>query len=109
MDKNIISKNGEIKVSVEVTNSGNRDGEEVVQLYLRDLVGSLTRPVKELKGFQKMMIKTGETKTINFTINADKLQFYTANKKWEVEPGDFNVWVGGDSNASLKASFIVSE
>lgn len=109
LDKNIISKNGEIKVSVEVTNSGNRDGEEVVQLYLRDLVGSLTRPVKELKGFQKMMIKTGETKTINFTINADKLQFYTANKKWEVEPGDFNVWVGGDSNASLKASFIVSE
>jgi beta-glucosidase len=109
LDKNIIPKNGEIIVSVDVSNKGNRDGEEVVQLYIRDLFGSLTRPVKELKSFQKLMIKAGETKTIHFTINSDMLQFYTVNKKWEVEPGDFNVWVGGDSKASLKASFIISE
>lgn len=109
LDKNIIPKNGEIAVSVEISNIGNRDGEEVVQLYIRDLVGSLTRPLRELKGFKKMMIKAGETKTIQFTINPEMLQFYTVNKKWEVEPGDFNIWLGGDSRASLKASFIVSD
>ncbi|WP_445738130.1 beta-glucosidase BglX [Mariniflexile sp.] len=109
LDKNTISKTEEIKLSVEVSNTGTRDGEEVVQLYIRDLVGSLTRPVKELKGFQKTMIKAGETKTIYFAVNADMLQFYTINKKWEVELGDFNVWVGGDSNAPLKASFSVTE
>ncbi|MDO7171747.1 beta-glucosidase BglX [Mariniflexile sp. AS56] len=109
LDKNNIPKNGEIKASVTVSNTGTRDGEEVVQLYIRDLFGSLTRPVKELKGFQKLMIKAGETKTVHFTINAEMLQFYTVNKKWEVEPGDFNIWVGGDSKASLKALFTVTE
>jgi len=109
LDKTEISINGEIKVSVEVMNVGSMDGEEVVQLYIRDLVGSLTRPIKELKGFEKTMIKAGETKTINFTINSEMLQFYTINKTWEVEPGDFNIWIGGDSKASLKSSFIVSE
>lgn len=109
LDKSVISKEGSIKVSVDVFNSGGRDGEEVVQLYIRDLIGSITRPVRELKAFEKVMIKAGETKTIHFTINSDVLQFYTLNKKWEVEPGDFNLWVGGDSKASLKASFVVSE
>lgn len=109
LDKTEIPKNGEIKVSVEVMNVGSMDGEEVVQLYIRDLVGSLTRPIKELKGFKKTMIKAGETKTINFTINSEMLQFYTINKTWEVEPGDFNIWIGGDSKAHLKTSFIVSE
>ncbi|KAA5827606.1 beta-glucosidase BglX [Algibacter amylolyticus] len=107
LDKTEIPTNGEIKVSVDVTNTGNRDGEEVIQLYIRDLIGSITRPIKELKGFEKTMIKSGETKTIHFTINAETLQFYTINKKWEVEPGDFNVWVGGDSTTNLKASFTV--
>ena len=73
------------------------------------MIGSLTRPIKELKGFQKIMIKAGETKTVQFTINAEMLQFYTVNKKWEVEPGDFNVWIGGDSRTSLKQLFTVSE
>ncbi|MBP0905400.1 beta-glucosidase BglX [Mariniflexile gromovii] len=109
LDKKEIAKNGEIKLSVEVSNTGTRDGEEVIQLYIRDLFGSLTRPIKELKDFKKIMIKAGETKTVNFIINAEKLQFYTINKKWEVEPGDFNVWVGGDSNAKLKATFSVTE
>ncbi|WJJ95794.1 beta-glucosidase BglX [Algibacter luteus] len=109
LDKSEISRSGEIKVSIEITNTGYRDGEEVVQLYIRDLFGSLTRPIKELKDFKKLMIKAGETKIVNFTINAEKLKFYTVNKKWEVEPGDFNVWVGGDSNATLKATFTVLE
>ena len=109
LNKNSIPYNGEIQATVEVSNTGSRDGEEVIQLYIRDLIGSLTRPIKELKGFQKIMIKAGETKTVQFTINAEMLQFYTVNKKWEVEPGDFNVWIGGDSRTSLKQLFTVSE
>ena len=107
LDKTEISTTGELKVSVNVTNTGKRDGEEVVQLYLRDLVGSFVRPIKELKGFQKIMLKAAETKKVTFIINSKTLQFYTANKKWEVEPGKFNVWVGGNSKASLMASFKV--
>ncbi len=109
LDKNEIPVNGNVKVSVEVSNTGNHDGEEVVQLYIRDLIGSSTRPVKELKGFEKIALKVGETKTVTFTLDKETLQFYTANNKWEVEPGDFDVWVGGDSNATLKASFTVVE
>ena len=100
---------GELEVSVEVSNTGKYDGEEVVQLYIRDLVGSITRPVKELKGFEKIALKAGETKTITFSINPEIVQFYTANGKWEVEPGDFEVWIGGDSNTALKTSFTVVE
>lgn len=100
---------GELKVSVDVTNSGDRVGEEAVQLYIRDLVGSIIRPVKELKGFEKITLKAGETKTVTFTINSETLQFYTANKKWEVEPGKFDVWIGGDSTTSLKKTFIVTD
>ena len=107
LDNTEISTTGELKVSVNVTNTGKRDGEEVVQLYLRDLVGSFVRPIKELKGFQKIMLKAAETKKVTFIINSKTLQFYTANKKWEVEPGKFNVWVGGNSKASLMASFKV--
>lgn len=109
LDKTEIGVNGELKASVKVTNTGKVDGEEVVQLYLRDVVGSLVRPIKELKGFEKIMLKAGESKTITFTINTDLLQFYTANNKWEVEPGEFNVWIGGDSTTKLKDTFSVSE
>ncbi len=101
--------NGKIKVSVDVSNTGEFDGEEVVQLYIQDVIGSLTRPIKELKGFEKIYLKIGETKTVHFTINAELLQFYTANNKWEVESGDFNLWIGGNSNAPLMASFKVTE
>jgi beta-glucosidase len=107
LDKNEISTDGKIKVSVDVSNTGHYDGDEVVQLYIRDLIGSLTRPVRELKGFKKIRLKAGETKTVTFMITAESLQFYTANHKWEVEPGDFELWVGGDSNAVLKGSFSV--
>lgn len=107
LDKSEIKKDGSINLSIDVTNTGKMDGEEVVQLYIHDKVGSLARPVKELKGFKKVMLKAGETKTINFIINNKTLEFYTINKKWEVEPGDFDVFIGGDSSTSLKASFTV--
>jgi len=109
LSKTEFLKNEEIKVSVQLTNTGERDGEEVVQLYIRDLAGSRTRPVKELKGFEKVALKSGETRTIAFTINAKMLQFYSANNSWEVEPGDFNIWIGGSSSADLKSSFTVIE
>ncbi|MCB0496850.1 MAG: beta-glucosidase BglX [Cyclobacteriaceae bacterium] len=107
LDKTEIGKEGSVQVSVDVTNTGNLEGEEVVQLYIRDLVGSITRPVRELKAFEKVALKAGETKTVNFTLGKEQLQFYTLNGKWEVEPGDFDVFVGGDSGASLKATFTV--
>jgi beta-glucosidase len=107
LNKTEISKDGEIEVSVTLTNSGDRAGEEVVQLYIRDLVASYIRPVKELKDFKKIYLKPGESEEIMFTITAEKLQFYTPNKRWEVEPGQFDVWIGGSSVANLKESFRV--
>lgn len=94
LDHNTMSEDGEIKVSVDVTNSGSRNADEVVQLYIRDLVASVSRPVKELKDFQRVSLKAGETKTVTFTINAEKLKFYNSNLKWVCEPGDFQVMVG---------------
>lgn len=108
LDKSEIPVNGELKVSVKVTNTGDSYGEEVVQLYIRDIVGSLVRPIKELKGFEKIALKAGETKVVSFIINSKTLQFYTANKKWEVEPGKFDVWIGGDSTTDNKTTFNVT-
>ena len=80
-----------------VTNTGKRDGAEVVQLYIRDLVGSITRPVKELKGFEKIFLKAGESKTVTFKITPELLRFYDYDLKQVAEPGDFDVMIGGDS------------
>ena len=96
---------GKITVSVDVANNSSVDGKEVVQLYIRDLIGSVTRPVKELKGFELTEIKAGQKKTITFTIDEKTIEFYTANEKWEAEPGDFMVFVGGSSYTSLEAGF----
>lgn len=109
LDTSEIKKDGTINASIELTNTGDFDGEEVVQLYIQDIYGSVTRPVRELKGFEKISLKIGETKTVSFIVNKEVLQFYTANNKWEVESGDFNLWIGTDSNASLKATFKVIE
>jgi beta-glucosidase len=100
-----INKDQSVEVSVDVTNSGNYDGKEVVQLYIRDLVGSVTRPVKELKGFQKVFIKKGDTKTVTFKLSVDDLKFYNSNLDFVAEPGEFEVFVGTNSNATLKDSF----
>jgi beta-glucosidase len=107
VDREETSKDGEIILSVDVKNTGTINGEEVVQLYIRDLVGSLVRPVKELKGFQKISLQAGETKKVSFTIDKEVLQFYTINKKWEVESGDFYLFIGGDSSAKLKKKITI--
>ncbi|WP_113924572.1 beta-glucosidase BglX [Cognataquiflexum aquatile] len=86
-----------LTVSVELTNSGKYDGKEVVQLYIRDVVGSVTRPVKELKGFQKVLLKSGETKTITFEITPEDLKFYNSDLNFVWEPGEFEIMVGGNS------------
>jgi len=98
---------GKLKVSVDVTNSGNYDGADVVQLYLRDLVGSVTRPVKELKGFQKIFLKKGETRTVEFTLTEKDLRFYNSDLKFVSEPGDFKVFVGTNSAVTLEAQFAL--
>ena len=95
MDK--INKNESVTISFDLTNTGKMDGTEIVQLYIRDEYGSITRPVKELKGFQRVALKAGETKKVEFTITPDDLKFYTIRKVWEVEPGDFTIMVGASS------------
>jgi len=102
-----LTANGQLTVSVEVTNSGNYDGAEVVQLYLRDLVGSVTRPVKELKGFQKIFLKKGESHTVKFTLTEKDLRFYNSNLQLVSEPGDFKVFVGASSANTLEADFAL--
>lgn len=94
-----------LTVSVNLKNTGKYDGEEVVQLYVRDLVGSVTRPVKELKGFEKVSLKAGEEKTITFKLNTEDLAFYNRNWEWTTEPGEFHVFVGGNSKETIKAEF----
>ncbi len=96
---------GTINVSVAVTNSGNFDGKEVVQLYTRDLVGSVTRPVKELKGFQKIDLKKGETKTVTFTISVEDLKFYNSDLKYVAENGSFQAFIGTNSDTENKIEF----
>lgn len=83
-----------LEVSVRVKNTGQRDGETVVQLYLQDVAASMSRPVKELKNFQKLMLKAGEERTLHFTVQPDDLKFYNSQLQWVAEPGEFNVQVG---------------
>jgi beta-glucosidase len=90
--------NTKIEASVTLTNSGKYDGAEVVQLYIRDLVGSITRPVKELKGFQKIYLKASETKKVTFTISPDDLKFYNSDLKYDWEAGDFDIMIGTNSH-----------
>ena len=94
-----------LKISVDVKNTGNYEGQEVVQLYVRDLVGSVTRPVKELKGFEKINLKKGETKTVSFEISSENLKFYNLDMKNVAEEGSFEVFVGENSNTDRKANF----
>lgn len=109
LDKTSINMDETITVSVDVKNTGNYNGKETVQLYIRDLVGTVTRPVKELKGFEKILIKKGETKTVTFTISAEDLKFYNYNLDFVAEPGDFEVFVGTDSSTKLKTTFSLIE
>ncbi|GAA4311583.1 beta-glucosidase BglX [Pontixanthobacter gangjinensis] len=92
-----MNQGGEVTLSVSVTNTGDVKGKEVVQLYLHDLVASIARPIKELKGFKMVELEPGETKEVNFKIDEKMLEFYTAAGKWEAEPGAFDLMVGGNS------------
>lgn len=105
LDKQKMTANSTLTISVKLTNTGKYDGTEVAQLYIRDLVGSITRPVKELKGFQKVFLKAGETKTLTFTLKADDLAFYNSELKLKAEPGEFKVFVGTNSASGLEAGF----
>ena len=89
--------NQTLTASVTVTNTGTRDGKETVQLYIRDLVGSITRPVKELKGFQKIALKAGESRTVTFSITPNDLKFYNGDLKYDWEPGEFSIMIGASS------------
>jgi beta-glucosidase len=94
-----------IMASVEIINTGNFDGKEVVQLYIRDVVGSVTRPVKELKGFQKIYLTKGEKKTVTFEISIEDLKFYNSEIEFVAEPGMFDVYIGTNSDSQEKESF----
>ena len=99
---------GELTVEVTVTNTGERVGTEVVQLYIRDLVGSVTRPVKELKGFRSVELAPGEKRTVRFTLTADDLAYFTAWGAWEAEPGEFAVYVGRSSEDVQELRFVLT-
>jgi len=104
----LVTINDTIKVSVDVTNTGKYDGQEVVQLYIRDLVGSVTRPVRELKGFELANLKVGETKTINFNLKKETLGYYNNNGDFIIEPGDYKVFIGGSSVTKLERRFTLT-
>ena len=102
-----LSSGGFITASIRVTNTGDYDGDEVVQMYIRDLVGTATRPVSELKGFKRIHLKRGESKTVTFTIDEELLKYYTPDLKYVAEPGDFSVMIGGNSAEVNSAQFTL--
>jgi beta-glucosidase len=109
VSKTSIAPGQGLDVAVTVRNTGQRDGEEVVQLYLRDVVGSSTRPVQELKGFQKVLLKAGESRALTFHLTANDLKFYNEDLKLVAEPGEFQVMTGGNSRDVQKVSFTLTK
>ncbi len=105
LSSNTLSFSNAITASVTITNSGTMDGHEIVQLYIHDKVGSLTRPVKELKGFQKLFLKKGESKKVTFTISSDDLKFYNNNNQYIAEPGEFEIAIAPSSDFKFKHVF----
>lgn len=105
LSNHILSPDDSITASVNVTNTGTCDGEEIVQCYVRDLVGSVTRPVKELKGFEKIALKVGESKVVKFTITPDLLAFHRLDMTYGTEPGDFKLFIGGNSRDVKETGF----
>lgn len=107
LDRTSLSMNGSVTAKVTLTNTGNRDGAEVVQLYIRDVVGSSTRPVKELKGFQKVFLKAGESREVSFKITPDLLKYYNYDLQYVAEPGTFDLMIGTDSQDVKTATFTL--
>ena len=94
-----------LTASVQVTNTGKREGATVVQMYLQDVTASMSRPVKQLKGFEKITLKPGETQTVSFPIDIEALKFWNQQMKYDAEPGKFNVFIGTDSARVKKGEF----
>lgn len=107
IDTNSMTKDSKINASISVKNTGEYTGKEVVQLYLRDIVGSIARPMKELKGFEMIELKPGETKTVTFEIDNSLLEFYSFNKVWESEPGKFHLFIGSSSDVKDYKEFYL--
>ncbi|RXF68275.1 beta-glucosidase BglX [Arcticibacter tournemirensis] len=105
LSSTLLKAGQEITASVTVTNTGSKEGKEVVQLYIRDMVGSITRPVKELKGFRKINLKAGESQEVTFKITEEDLKFYNSDLKFVAEPGDFKVFIGTNSRDVKEADF----
>ncbi len=109
LDNSSMTRNDELVATISVTNTGGFEGEEIVQLYIQDLVGSATRPVKELKGFEKISLKPDESREVSFTISNEDLVFYTKDRKWKSEPGDFKIFIGTNSAETMSADFKLVE
>jgi len=107
LSSDAMTASGNISATVTVTNTGNCEGTEVVQLYIRDMVGSIARPVQELKGFERISLKPGESRNVTFTINADLLKFYNKDLDYVCEPGDFEVMVGANSRDVQRKTFTL--
>ncbi len=103
-----IRPDGTLRVTAEVENTGKRAGDEVVQLYVRDVAASIVRPVKELKGFQRVTLQAGEKRRVEFTLGPELLGFYIRELKFVVEPGEFRVMVGANSQDVIEKSFVVN-
>ena len=110
LNKNEAKVGDKLEASVEVTNTGNREGDEVVQIYIHQRAGSASRPVRQLKGFQRIHLAAGAKQTVHFTLGPDELQYWSrAKKQWVVEPEHFDVWAGEDSTAPLHAEFHLTQ
>jgi beta-glucosidase len=105
----VLSRDGTIVISADVFNTGPRAADEVVQLYVRDLVGSVTRPVRELKGFQTIHLGPGDRRTVSFTLRAADLAFAGRAMRRVIEPGEFHAWIGGSSETELRTEFSLAE
>lgn len=105
----VMTMDGNITASVKVTNDSDVDGTEIVQLYIRDKVGSIVRPVKELKSFRRVPLKGGESRQVEFTLSPDDLAFYGIDHTYKAEPGEFELWIGTNSKEGLQASFTLTE
>lgn len=107
VSKPTYAMNDSIKISVEISNTGKKAGEEIAQLYVKDHVASMTRPVRELKAFKRIWLEPGATAKLYFSLHPNQIGFYLSEKKYVTEPGKFSIFVGGNSNANLETSFVI--
>ena len=108
LSREVVSMGDSLTIEVDVANVGERAAEEVTQLYVRDPVASVTRPVRELKGFRRVRLAPGETRTVSFELHTDDLAFHGRDMRRRTEPGRFHLWIGGSSTAHLRAEFEIS-